>query len=281
MSNNLSRTEVAASQNQKEVTINDSDGVLDAAVTETVTVFVDTSNTYTLSADEWTQNCIFIVDESSGDPATSDVTLNVPATTRGLFVALNNTAFNLTVQVSGQIETPPTIGSTDIALLASDGSDVRQPAGGAGGGTFITLTDAPSSYSGEAGKVPIVNSGEGALVFQERAYDFGMAFGSEPSINTVIQRVQISRDITIPANMASSTGSVNTNPSSQYDIDVQDDAVSIGTISISTGGAFTFTTTSGTLKNVAAGSVITFVAPGSADGSIDGVAVGILATEDA
>ena len=69
------------------------------------------------------------------------------------------------------------------------------------------------------------------------------------------------RDIAFEANFSGSAGHVGTNPDATFDIDVKDDGVSIGTISVSTGGAFTFTTTSGTAKTVAAGSRIEFTAP--------------------
>jgi pectate lyase len=45
-------------------------------------------------------------------------------------------------------------------------SGIYKPGGGSGSSTFTGLTDTPSSYTGEAGKVPVVNVGEDALEFQ-------------------------------------------------------------------------------------------------------------------
>jgi hypothetical protein len=45
------------------------------------------------------------------------------------------------------------------------------PGGSAGGGAFLDLSDTPSSYSGQAGKVPKVNSEESALEFTKVTYD--------------------------------------------------------------------------------------------------------------
>ncbi|PBB80970.1 hypothetical protein CK218_11245 [Mesorhizobium sp. WSM3879] len=93
-------------------------------------------------------------------------------------------------------------------------------------------------------------------------YDFGGYFEAAPSTSGgVFGRVRIARNITIAANMSGSYGGVSTNPVATYDVDVKDDGVSIGTISISTGGVVTFTTVSGTSKSVAAGSEIRFTAP--------------------
>lgn len=167
MSNNLDIDQVAAGQNQKETTINDANGQLDAALTDTVTISVTSSNSYTLSNDEFRRYEFFTIDEDGGDPADADITLTVPAIKRGLFVIINDTAFTVTVEISGQSETAPDVATTDRTLLSCDGSDVRLAGGGGGGGssTFLGLTDTPSSFSSQAGKVAAVNTGETALEF--------------------------------------------------------------------------------------------------------------------
>lgn len=136
-------------------------------------------------------------------------------------------------------------------------------------GNNVTITE---TNDGGNEKINIATSAS-------KSYDFGMAFSEEPTVSTIIQRVQVSRSIQVPADMTGSTGSVATAPAAQYDIDVRDDNVSIGTISVATDGSFTFTTASNTAKTIAAGSLVTFVTPGTADGTIQGVAVGIQATE--
>lgn len=81
---------------------------------------------------------------------------------------------------------------------------------------------------------------------------------------------------TIPANMAGSVGSVITNPTATFDIDVQRQVggsgafSTIGTISVSTGGTITFTTSSGTSKSIAAGDILKFVADSTGDASFIG-----------
>jgi hypothetical protein len=83
---------------------------------------------------------------------------------------------------------------------------------------------------------------------------------------------------TIPANMSGSQVKVGTNPAATFAMDVQQNGTSIGTLSISTGGTPTFTTTSGTAKSIAAGDVLKFVAPSTADTTIANVAVNIKGT---
>ncbi len=116
---------------------------------------------------------------------------------------------------------------------------------------------------------------------EERVYDFGFAFGAAPDNFSVIGRVAIPRAITIPADFAGAFGNVEINPDAQFDIDIQDDGVTIGTISVSTGGSFTFTTVSNTEKVVAAGSVVRAVSPDATsdpEATIVGLAVGIIAS---
>lgn len=111
-------------------------------------------------------------------------------------------------------------------------------------------------------------------------YDFGFVFEATPEADAIVGRVRIGRDIIIPADMAGSSGGVSVNPAATFDVLVQDDGVTIGTISTSTGGAVTFTTVSGTEKSVAAGSEITFVAPNTPDTTVEGMSAVILATVD-
>lgn len=113
-------------------------------------------------------------------------------------------------------------------------------------------------------------------------YDFGFVFEDTPAAGAVLQRVRLGRAVTIPADMAGSAGGVATNPDAQFDIDVRDDGVSIGTISVSAAGAVTFATAGSPppAVNVAAGSEITFVAPAASppEATIAGGSFVILAT---
>lgn len=97
------------------------------------------------------------------------------------------------------------------------------------------------------------------------AYDIRLGFTSTPLANEVLDTVALPREITFPAGLAGSVGSIAVNPTASFVVSVQDDGVEIGTITISTAGAFTFATTGGTAQVVAAGSLLTFVAPDPAD----------------
>jgi hypothetical protein len=246
MSNNLDLSQVAAAQNQKEVTINDQAGEIDAALTEVLTIEVDDSNAYVLTASQLRRAFFFVVDDAV-TPPDGAITITVPAVQRGLFKAINDTDQEVTVTVSGQSLTAPTVAAGEAALLSCDGSNVRFA-----GSETVT-----------------------------QPYDFGFAYpGGPPDADEVLAKVIMPRAMTLPANLAGSAGHIDTNPTAQFDIDVTDDGVSIGTISIADTGAFTFTTDGGTAKAIGAGSVIRFMAPTTPDATAASFAATLVGTLD-
>jgi hypothetical protein len=277
MSNNLNLSQVAAAQNQKEVTINDQAGELDAALTEQFVADVSAGNV-ALTAAQY-RRAIWI---KAVGAATSGRTVTLQAIKR--LVAIANFSETDSVDFvlgSATITLAPAASAMEpaTALIYTDGTanGLFQVSSGDGGAdAFIDLADAPSSYTGHNGKFVRVNAGGTALEFVSDAYDFGFAKAETPTSSQVIGKVVVPRSMTLPANFAGSAGHVDTNPTAQFEIDVTDDGVSIGTISIATNGAFTFTTVSGTAKSVAAGSVVRFVAPGSTDATVAGIAVTLL-----
>lgn len=109
-------------------------------------------------------------------------------------------------------------------------------------------------------------------------YDVPLSFAGTPTTSQKIGKLIAVRTIVFPANFAGSAGHIGTNPTATFAIDVQDNGSSIGTISISTGGTYTFTTASGTAKTVTAGHRIEFVAPSSVDATAALIAATLLGT---
>jgi len=134
-----------------------------------------------------------------------------------------------------------------------------------------------------AGNIKIVgvkNVGSASVVATayNAPYDVGSGFSDVPTTAQVLEVIMIARELVFPANFAGSVGDITTNPTGSFVIDVDDDGVTIGTITISTGGAFTFATTSGTAKTVAAGSKLEFIAPVSVDATAAGAVWTLLGT---
>jgi hypothetical protein len=82
------------------------------------------------------------IEATVGSPAPGGaVTIDVPAEERGLFSILNNCGEDISVQISGQSETPPTIADGSLGTLVSDGVNVRSAGGGGGGGGAPATVD--------------------------------------------------------------------------------------------------------------------------------------------
>lgn len=120
-----------------------------------------------------------------------------------------------------------------------------------------------------------ISDGTNWILFALPVYDFGMFYPGIPPATDTLQKVGIARTIQIPANMDGAIGDVGSAPTSTYDIDVRDDGNSIGTISISNSGVFTFTTVSGNPVIIVRGSIVTFQSPASLDSAISDIAVTI------
>jgi hypothetical protein len=109
-------------------------------------------------------------------------------------------------------------------------------------------------------------------------YDIRAGFTTTPTSSQVLDTIMVGREITLPANLTGSLGQIGTNPTASFAISVKDDGTEIATVSIGTDGTFTFATTGGTAKTVSAGTVLTFVAPASADATAANATWTILAT---
>lgn len=126
MSNNLNLTQVTSAQDDKETTINDQSGEIDAAMTVQTDFTIDNTNARTLTAAEFRQSFIFHTIDA-GSPPGGAITLTVPAVSRGLFAVLNLNSFAVTVTISGQSATAPVVssGASTPSLLTCDGVNVR------------------------------------------------------------------------------------------------------------------------------------------------------------
>lgn len=111
------------------------------------------------------------------------------------------------------------------------------------------------------------------------SYDMRFGFSTTPTSNQILDTVQIVRELELPADMAGSIAKVGVNPTAAFVMDLKDDGVTIGSISISTSGVATFTTTSGTAKTIAVGSQLTLVAPSTVDATVAQMSMTLLMAE--
>jgi len=287
MSNNLALSQVAAAQNQKEVTINDQAGQLDAALTEQLVADVSAGNV-ALTAEQY-RRAIWI--KATG-AATGGRMVTLQAIRRLVVIANDSTSHSVAFVLGSTtitLSAAAGAGQPSAAVVYTDGTanGLYRVTPDVGSGTpvsaFTGLSDVPSDYTGHGGKLVRVTTGEDGLEFVAAAaqpYDFGFVKAATPTADEVLGKVVIPRDITLPADFAGAAGHVDTNPDAQFDMDVTDDGGSIGTISIATNGSFTFSTAGNTAKSVAAGSVIRFLAPNTPDATVAGIAVTLTGSLD-
>jgi hypothetical protein len=140
MTNNLGRNDVDPNQEQKTVTIAESDGFLDAAITAQLDVTVTDTNVATITQLQLRRNATFNILPGSPVP-TAAITVTIDtAFQRGNFTVVNETAQSVTVTIAAQTATAPVIAAGGTVVCNLDGADVR-PAGGTGGGGGISGID--------------------------------------------------------------------------------------------------------------------------------------------
>lgn len=226
---NLNITEVTASQNQKEVTINNGLTKLDRATQDVILVDC-TSGDQTVSATNFTENFLL----SLGGTPGAAFDLNVPATKRA-FAVYNVSGETATVQVTGGGGASVDVDDGKALVCYSDGTDVIAIGAADTGGVGLPLD--VGFYIG------------GGAADEDRAFTFLAV-----------------RNFQIPAGMTSSQGYAVTpqTTGSDMDIDVLKNGVSVGTITFAD-SANTATFTMSLATSFTAGDRLTLQTPLSLD----------------
>lgn len=230
MSNNLDLDQVVASQTQKEVTINEQAGQLDAAMTEQLAIDLVTDGATTLTDSQFRRNVGFVLTHD-------DVldTLTLPATLIPKHFFVNNTAGTDTVNIIK--------GSTTIPIVAG------------GTGQFI----ADSTTNGL-----VLLSENGAL-----PYDMGTFFTGVPGNSEIILRFVFTRAVDFADNFAGSQFTATTAATASTVFDIDKGGVKVGDITIAISGTTgTFDTTTPGITSFAAGDRLEIHGPASADATL-------------
>jgi hypothetical protein len=249
MANDLNLPAIADSQADGQWnTSNDADAALGDATTDKYSVDFSGGNV-TLNSTQYRSAMVF---KPSAALAAAR-TLILPAVKRPFIFHNSDATYTVTLKKTDGAS-PET--ATTIAVTA--------------GQVFIGYTDGTST--GLFGAA-VTGAGGGSTPVP---YDLPLSFSGSPTAGQLIGKLVMARDVSLGADFSGSTGHIGTNPSATYAIDVQDNGSSIGTISISTGGVFTFTTSGGTAKTISSGHRLEFYAP--ANSPADSTAANIAAT---
>jgi hypothetical protein len=132
------------------------------------------------------------------------------------------------------------------------------------------------------GSTVVLTPGQMAIIFQNyedmvavtvvNSYDVAFYVAGEPGDGVAIGTFVATRAFTLADDFAGSRGHCAVVPDATAVFDVQKNGSSIGSVSISTGGVFTFSTTGGG-ESFAAGDRLTILAPSPADVDLADVAI--------
>jgi len=125
---NFNWGEVSASQNQKEVTINDTFNKIEDSLSENEAILIGVTNAHSFTNAEFREN-FFLEFDDDPTPPTALITITVPAIKRGLFKIVNNTSFDMNVEITSQPGPIPSIASGASAIMSCDAINVIEESG--------------------------------------------------------------------------------------------------------------------------------------------------------
>lgn len=162
----LAITQVSASQNNKEVTINDAIEALEQATNARLDVSFASSTDITLSTTQATRSFIFVaINATAGSTLRFPNTINSNPLNR-VFAVRNNSGQALTVRFATGSGTTVSVPDGQTRLIAAlNGTDMIVAAEPGTVASLLSLPDTPSSYVGNANKALVVNVAENALEF--------------------------------------------------------------------------------------------------------------------
>lgn len=190
-------------------------------------------------------------------------------------------------RVDDNLAEEPDVTPQDSAFWAYIGVAVAGPA------ATITVGDVDTVPFGDPATVTNSGTSSAAVLDFEipagepgddgtTSYDWPFRFAGLPTANAVLDAFVAGREITFPADFAGSSGYIGTNPTSTLTLTIKsggtwaNDGTTVGTISISTSGVFTFATDGGTAKVISAGTLLKVIGPGSVDATAKDVAFTLL-----
>lgn len=248
MSNNLALSQVAPNQANKETTINDATGQLDAALTEGMDVDLTSAN-YNFNANSTTQaaykrNARFLVKNAT----VAGRTITALATKRLSLFSMHSTSTQNVSLVCG---------TTTLTLEI--------------GKSYLVYTD--GTANGIEAYELLASGGAVAPV----PYDVGTSIIGKPNNGEIVLRYVFARATTFPVNLAGSQAKAGLAATASATFNVRKNGTNVGSFVFAASGTVaTFTMASAT--SFAVGDVLEIVAPGTADASLADIAVTLAGT---
>lgn len=238
MSNNLNLSQVAANQDQKEVTINDQVGQIDAAITEILSTSVASGNV-TLTSAQFRGACKFI---GTGHTVARDLTF--PAIERAFFIVQNDGTSSGTLNV--------VVGSTSLSLAVGE----------IGHYSTDGTTNGLNRVGGELGS--------------SNPFDVGMFVGGLPDNSELVLYLPMVRTVVFPAGLTGSYALANVASTGTKVFDIQKNGGSVGSATFTTSATGVLAMAS--QQTFAAGDILSIVAPAAQDATLSDIGFNLKGT---
>ena len=267
MSNNLEVSQVAAAQNQKEVTINDQAGQLDAGLTDKVDVALTGTTSPLVLSDAQALRCMVL--KLTGTHPGGAYEVHCP-TNKKIYVVWNGTAGDVTFKTAAG--TGIVVNAGAVLILYCDGTDVIQLAG-----LVATIDDIGDVVIAAAASGQLLRFNGSSWVNEDSPYDVGMFIPGSHGNGALLAQVVLTRAVSLADDFAGARTYAGVSASAETVLDVHRNGSPIGTITFGIGAsAGTFATAGGGAETFAAGDRLSIINEDPADATLADLSITFL-----
>ena len=183
-------------------------------------------------------------------------------------------SFNSASTVTLTLPSSPPSGTWNVAVQNTGAGVLTVSPNGLtldGSSSSVTLAQNQGLYVSTDGSNYFTE--RGSSVTSSYPYDVVFSYIGQPAVGATVFLLIFDRTVTFSGNLSGSYGKCGANPASAAAFSILKNGASAGSISIATGGAFTFSTTGGTSLSFSAGDVMKITAPNPQDASLADVSV--------
>lgn len=169
---------------------------------------------------------------------------------------------NTAVAVAAAVAAAASAGGVLTNAVAADASADAAAASAVTSGNSATASAASAVTSGNSATAAAASAAAAAAI--GIVHTLGLFFAATPTSSEVLALYTFVETVVYPDDFLGAAADIETNPTSSLVLTIQKNGSSVGTITVSTGGVFTFATT-GTTVTFAVGDQIKIVGPATAD----------------
>lgn len=265
----LNIPQVAASQNQKEATINTGVAILEAALNDDITISLASGNV-SLTTDQFTK---YFHQIYAGHTVARNVT--IPNTPR-FFAASNTGTANITIKCTGSAGAQLVVASGKRVLVLSDGTDVVAITSGVT--VLANLTDVVGADSASSGQLLGYDGANWTPVYNPAPQGFFQA-GTPSASQKLLRHIFVANTL-FYSDFSQSFAVADVAATAETVFNVYKNATLVGTITFAvsgtTGTLSTDTGSGSSTVSFAPGDTMTIVAPASPDSTLADISVTLL-----